>query len=159
MGPEDRAPPFIGLGLSRHSWTPWSSRKRTAASETLGRTTTSGCNTDDDSTSQAGTFFSPEKSISSMSQMFSDANVDPAFEKSALFDDISKESSLNVKKAARDKARRKSASARQLVPQTITADNAHFLLHKPFFLKMVDDGSWLYVEDELYYHQVVVVEE
>ncbi len=154
MGPEDRAPPFTRLGSSRLCWTPWSSRRRKTVSETLGRGT-SGCDTDDDSTSQAGTFFSPEKSISSVSQMFSDANVEPALEKSTLLDDFSKESTLSVKKAARERARRRSASARQLVPEIITADNAHLLLHKPFFLKMVDDGSWLYVEDELYYHKVV----
>ncbi len=153
MGPEDRAPPFIGLGGSRLGWTPWSSmRRKTATSDTVCRLP-SGFDTDDESTSLTGTFFSPEKSTSSMPQLFSEPHIEPALERHTL-DDTNKET-LSAKKATREKARRKSTTAPQLVPEVITGENAHLLLHKPFFLKMVDDGSWLYVEDERYYHQIV----
>ncbi len=149
MGPEDRAPPFIGLGSSRLRWGPWSSRRKKGAIDTPGRGT-SGYESDD-SNSLAGTFFSPEKSTTSMSQTFHDPNVESALEKPFL-DTITKES-LSVKKATSAKARRRSTSAPQLIP--ITEDNAHLLLHLPFILKLVDDGSWLYVEDKLHYHKVV----
>ncbi len=150
VGPEDRAPQFIGLGSSRLRWAPWSSRRRKSMIGTPVHRT-SGCDSDDDSNSLAGTFFSPIKGISSMSQVFPDPNVEPALEK-PLLDDMTKES-LSVNKATRAKARRRSPSAPQLIP--ITEDSAHLLLHMPFVLKMVDDGSWIYVEDEQYYHKVV----